>query len=440
VKKGTGTSPQTDWGEGSDDRLRASPQESKKWTETLHLLFSRETPGSGLGTSPQESKKGAGTSPQTVLREGSDDRLRASPPERYFQTFSTGVKKNPDCLHFSYLEAACSWVSEAYVTAIAGHRAAPRKRSAEWPVIYLEHEAKIKNVVAVLPGEGAKADETLVIGAHYDHLGVSSRMKKGTGTSLPANSEGNVGDQLRASPRDVLGVSSRVKRGTGTSLPAISQGNVGDQLRASPQDVLGVGRGSVYCGANDNASGVAVMMEVARILTQRPGKLPRRVVFVAFSGEETGLLGSFYYVNHPAVPLRKTIAMINLDMVGMLGDRPLMDFGASTSVALSDAAEKIFAKHRVSLTKVPFAWAGSDHMAFYGCRTPVAFFCTRGGFEDYHRPSDTAEKLDYAGMESIAEATADLAVAVAEMEKPPQFEDDGVVERLLQAIVRRWGR
>jgi hypothetical protein len=236
---------------------------------------------------------------------------------------------------------------------------------------------EMKNVVGVLEGEGPLAEETIVVGAHYDHLG----MRKNR-----------------------------------------------------------AGQWEIYNGANDNASGVAVMLEAAEIISHRAKRLPRRVVFVAFSGEESGLLGSFHYVNDPPIPLEKTIAMINLDMVGRLPGKTLVGLGASTSPPLAKMAERAARSQELHLLKIPGVLAGSDHLPFYARRVPVIFFVTWGGHADYHRPTDDAEKLNYAGMRKIARVTADLTAALAEAEQRPPFAKNGPISILIRCILRLWSR
>ncbi len=234
---------------------------------------------------------------------------------------------------------------------------------------------KLKNVVAELEGRGPLAEETIVIGAHYDHLG--------------------------------------------------------ERKIASGQTI-------VYHGANDNASGVAVMLETAEILAHRQQKLPRRIVFVAFSGEELGLLGSFYYVNHPAVPLDKTIAMINLDVVGRMEDGTLVSMGASTSSMLAKAIDEIVKRHDLKLEEMSWVFPVSDHTGFYSRRIPAVFFMTGGGWGDMHRPSDEANTLNYPGMRKIAQTAADLSVELAEAEKRPQFAEESLTAMLYRNALRIW--
>src|SRR5258708_6965817 len=142
-------------------------------------------------------------------------------------------------------------------------------------------QALVKNVVAFLEGTGPLADETIVVGAHYDHVG-----RGGPGSFVPGSNE-------------------------------------------------------VHNGADDNASGTASLLEVARRLAARHEKLHRRIVFVAFTGEEMGLFGSARYTKEPIFPLESTIAMLNMDMVGRLQNEKLTIFGAGTSPVWNDMLTRL---------------------------------------------------------------------------------------------------
>lgn len=190
------------------------------------------------------------------------------------------------------------------------------------------------NVVGVIEGsDPVLKDESIIIGAHYDHLG------RGGEGSLAAR------------------------------------------------------EGEIHHGADDNASGTAGVLELARIFsTQRP-KLKRTLVFIAFSGEEEGLLGSNYYVNHPLMPLDKTVAMINMDMIGRMKDRKLIVGGVGTA---KEWRQLITAGSNgaFELTMNEDGYGPSDHSMFYSKQIPVLFFWT-GTHNDYHKPSDTFEKINY---------------------------------------------
>jgi aminopeptidase YwaD len=205
------------------------------------------------------------------------------------------------------------------------------------------------NVVGMLPGDDPSlADEALVIGAHYDHLGLSG--------------------------------------------------------------------GAVYPGADDNASGTAVVVGLARAFGAA-GPRPRTLVFALFGAEEIGLVGSGRYVKAPAVPLARTAAMLNFDMVGRLRDGTLtvggVESGSTLRAVVSDAARATGVKP--TLRDSPYG--PSDHSQFYGGGTPVLFFHT-GGHADYHRPSDTADKIDAAGMARIARLGAQITERLAGGARP----------------------
>ncbi len=221
---------------------------------------------------------------------------------------------------------------------------------------------EIKNVIGVLEGEGPHADETIVIGAHYDHLGFGG------------------------------------------------------------QGSLARGVNAIHHGADDNASGTATVIEVARQLAAREKKLPRRVVFIAFSGEERGLLGSAHYVRDPLVPLEKTIAMLNMDMVGRLHDNKLIVYGNGTAPEWDPLLNRFNEKLNFEITRHPEGFGPSDHSSFYAKQVPVLHFFT-GTHGDYHRPTDTADKINAEGMERVTELVTDIALAVAEADAGPKYQE-----------------
>ena len=192
-------------------------------------------------------------------------------------------------------------------------------------------EVPAYNVVGVLEGsDPVLKNETIILGAHYDHLG-----RGGDGSLAPRS-------------------------------------------------------GEIHHGADDNASGTAGLIELARVFGAQRPKLKRTLIFIAFGGEEEGLLGSNYYVNHPLVPLDKTIAMINMDMIGRMKDSKLMIGGVGTATEW----RPLLAKTDFSLTLSDDGFGPSDHSSFYGKQIPVLFFFT-GTHNDYHKPSDTFDKINY---------------------------------------------
>lgn len=228
-------------------------------------------------------------------------------------------------------------------------------------ITVLRREAEVKNVVAVLEGEGPHADETIVVGAHYDHLGLGG--------------EGS----------------------------------------------LAAGVKDIHNGADDNASGTAALIEVARRLASAPEKLPRRVVFIAFTGEERGLIGSARYCRDPIVPLDKTIAMLNMDMVGRLTDDKLIVQGVDTATEFAAIIDSLAGQYGFHITRQPGGFGPSDHSSFYPHKVPVMHFFT-GTHSDYHRPSDDVEKINLPGMRRVADMVADAALALARADERPHYQ------------------
>jgi hypothetical protein len=224
--------------------------------------------------------------------------------------------------------------------------------------------AAVENVVALLPGRDARMrGQVVVVGAHYDHLGLG-----GFG-ALDADS----------GPR-------------------------------------------VHNGADDNASGTAALLEIAR---QLRGRRPARtIVFIAFSGEELGDLGSAYFVKHPLVaPVDSVYAMINLDMVGRLRHERLLALGAATArefPALLDSLNA--AGGHFDLRASGDGWGPSDQASFFAAKRPVLQFFT-DLHEDYHRASDDWEKINATGLARIAAFASELVWALANRPAPLTFVD-----------------
>jgi aminopeptidase YwaD len=205
------------------------------------------------------------------------------------------------------------------------------------------------NVIGVLPGrDPARAGEAIVIGAHYDHLGVV--------------------------------------------------------------------RGALYPGADDNASGTAVVVGLARAFAAA-GPLDRTLVFALFGAEEIGLVGSGHYVRRPPMPIDRTVAMLNFDMVGRLGDARLTVGGVDSGRGLRDVVAEAARALSVDVTLRDSPFGPSDHSRFYDAGAPVLFFHT-GTHADYHRPGDTADKLDAAGMARVASVGARVAERLAAADRP----------------------
>ena len=173
-------------------------------------------------------------------------------------------------------------------------------------------------------------------------------------------------------------------------------------------DHLGWEDGVVHPGADDNASGTAVVVGLARAFASAGGA-PRTLVFALFGGEELGLLGSGDYVRRPAVALAETVAMLNFDMVGRLRDDRLIVRGADSGGGLVEVLEAA-ARGGVTLDVRGSPYGPSDHTRFYEARVPAVLFTT-GGHHDYHRPTDTADRIDAPGMARVA------AVALRTLER-----------------------
>jgi hypothetical protein len=233
----------------------------------------------------------------------------------------------------------------------------------------IEKKAKVKNVVAVLDGEGPLADETIVIGAHYDHLG-----RGGEGSLAPWTTE-------------------------------------------------------IHNGADDNASGTATLLEVAHRLATSSQKPRRRIVFIAFTGEERGLYGSAYYCRQPRFPLEKTIAMLNLDMVGRMNDDKLAVYGTGTAKEFDPLVERLCKEQDFKLTKHEGGYGPSDHSSFYAKKIPVLHLFT-GTHSDYHRPSDDTERLNIAGMRRVADLLVDIVRATDAIDTRPTYVEIRRVESL----------
>src|SRR5690606_20268026 len=131
------------------------------------------------------------------------------------------------------------------------------------------------------------------------------------------------------------------------------------------------------------------------------GPPPRRIVFIAFTGEERGLVGSARYVREPLVPLDKTVAVLHLDMDARLADEKLIVHGTGTAKEFDALVDRFGKEHGFQITKKPGGFGPSDHASFYGAKVPVLFYFT-GTHTDYHRPSDDFDKLNIAGMRRVA--------------------------------------
>lgn len=196
-----------------------------------------------------------------------------------------------------------------------------------------------------------------------------------------------------------------------------------DPARASEALVLGahydhLGRagGSVHPGADDNASGTAAVLGLARAFAAAGGA-PRTLVFALFSGEEVGLLGSAHYVGHPAVPLDRTVAMLNFDMVGRMRDRRLNVGGVESGTGLRALVLEAAGGEALDLALHDTPFAPSDHTPFYSAGAPVLFFFT-DAHDDYHTPRDTADKINAPGMAEVARVATRVVAGLAGEARP----------------------
>jgi hypothetical protein len=190
--------------------------------------------------------------------------------------------------------------------------------------------------------------------------------------------------------RNIIGILS-----ARPSVQGIVSGRSGEAVVIGAHfDHLGVIEGNIHPGADDNASGVAVLLQLAEHFSRiRP---TRTLVFAAFSGEEFGAFGSRYYCAHPVVPLEKTVAMVNMDMVGRLKEK-LIVFGADTG----DRFREYLADSPIPLVINKDPGGQSDHTSFQMKSVPAIHLFT-GSHADYHKPGDTADKINYEGMERVA--------------------------------------
>jgi hypothetical protein len=178
--------------------------------------------------------------------------------------------------------------------------------------------------------------------------------------------------------------------------------------------------GQVHNGADDNASGVSALLEMARVLNRRRAELRRSVLFAAFTGEEMGLLGSSHYVSQPAVPLERTVVMLNLDMVGRGRGGHLHVGGVASSAPFEPLLRALEGPYDLRLDLAPGQLGPGDGAPFYARRLPVLSFFT-GAHADYHRPSDDAGRIDYETLARVAGLAADVVLSLANLPEAPVF-------------------
>ena len=217
-----------------------------------------------------------------------------------------------------------------------------------------------RNVIGILPGSDPELRrEAVIVGAHYDHLG---------------------------------------------------GGEIGS---LSPDST-----GRIHNGADDNASGSAALIQIARTLAAHPPA--RTVVFIAFSGEELGLFGSQHYVKEPLYALDNTVAMINLDMVGRMRDRKLIVYGTATAKEFPALLDSLNWYQGFDLRKQGDGLGPSDQSSFYLAGRPVLHLFT-DLHEDYHRTTDDWQKINFEGIARVVDFTAGLASALGGRTAPLTF-------------------
>lgn len=223
------------------------------------------------------------------------------------------------------------------------------------------------NVVAYLEGSNPETtDKHIVIGAHYDHLGMGG---------------------IRSSSR-------------------------------KPDTT------AAHNGADDNASGVAALLEIAEALSLGTATPSNSYLFIAFGAEEMGLLGSKHYVNNPLLPLEDIRVMINLDMVGRLRNQQLQVGGVGTAKESEEIVTDLIPHDSLVLSTTTEGFGASDHSSFYGKDIPVLFMTT-GAHTDYHTPEDDIEQINLQGMVSIADYTSRIAQHIDQMDSSLRYQEAG---------------
>lgn len=177
----------------------------------------------------------------------------------------------------------------------------------------------------------------------------------------------------------------------------------------------------IHNGADDNASGTAGVMELAEKFASQKDQLKRSIIFLCFSGEELGLIGSSYFTNNPSVPIDKIDAMVNLDMVGRLNpENQLTIYGTGTSTGFKDLLNTDNKDFNFKLTFNDEGYGPSDQSSFYAKNIPVLFFFT-GTHTDYHRPTDDADKINSKGEEEVIKYVYDVSDNIDESTAKPDY-------------------
>lgn len=227
-------------------------------------------------------------------------------------------------------------------------------------VQFTRRSVQASNLIGVVEGQGPNAHETIIIGGHYDHIGF---------------------------------------------------GDYGSRARNR--------RGEVHNGADDNASGTAAVLELARRIAEGPPP-ERRVVFICFSGEERGLVGSRHYVKQPVFPLEDTVFMFNFDMIGSVRNNRVEINGVGTAAEFLPLVEEVNDRSPMDVSIVSNPFGGSDHLPFYRKQIPV-MFCFTGVTDRYHTPDDDIETINMDGVASVVDLSEQLYRTIDQLPSRPEF-------------------
>lgn len=280
------------------------------------------------------------------------------------------------------------------------------------------------SVIGVAAPVAAKIDEAR-LEAHVTYLASDALAGRAAGTAGGDSAITYVERELRAAGvAPLFGARGGYRQTfdadgqTLVNVGGIIHGEPGEQhiVLAAHYDHLGTGEKNgesvIFNGADDNASGVAALLEVARILAG--GDVPRRsIVFLAFGGEEEGLLGSRHYADAPALPLERCAAMINLDSIGRLRNDHLVVFGTGTASIFDETIDGLNRVHRFDIAKNAEGVGAGDHETFFARGIPVLHLFTDAHL-DYHQPTDTADKVELAGLARVASFTRDFVEYLAD--------------------------
>ena len=218
--------------------------------------------------------------------------------------------------------------------------------------------ATVNNVLAYLPG---KTNEYVILGAHYDHLGR------------------------------------------------------GDSHSLVPSQI-----GQIHPGADDNASGTAGVLELARLFAPLKGQLQRGILFANYAGEELGLLGSAAWVKNPTLPLDRAVAMLNMDMIGRIKDNKVYIGGLGTGTTFQSILDQAESRITFKYENSPGGYSSSDHTSFVTKHIPVLFFFS-GLHSDYHKPSDTWEKINADSAAHLLDLVCNVALRLDNAPERPTF-------------------